>query len=50
MIRAIKEDANIQMALPPGAITINATGGNAGGPVTVVGTNITSSSGVGLIQ
>jgi hypothetical protein len=48
--RALKEDANIQIALPPGAFTINATGGNAGGPVNVTGTNITPGSGVGLMQ
>lgn len=48
--RALKEDSNIQIAFPPGAFTINATGGNAGGPVNVTGTNITPGSGVGLMQ
>lgn len=50
IFRALKEDSNIQIALAPGAFTINATGGNAGGPVNVMGTNITSASGVGLMQ
>ena len=50
IVRAMKEDANIQIAFPPGVFTINATGGNAGGPVTVTGTNITPGSGVGLLQ
>lgn len=50
MIRAIKEDANIQMAMPPGSLTITASGGNAGGPVTCVGTNTTFSTGVGCMQ
>jgi hypothetical protein len=50
IFRAIKEDANIQIAMPPGALTINATGSNAGGPVTCVGTNIMPGSGVGVVQ
>lgn len=50
MIRAIKEDANIQMSMAPGSLSITASGGNAGGPVTCLGTNTTFSSGVGLIQ
>lgn len=50
VFRALKEDANIQIALAPGSFTINATGGNAGGPVNVTGTNITPASGVGLLQ
>ena len=48
--RALKEDANIQIGVAPGSITISATGANAGGPVTVVGTNINGSGGVGLLQ
>lgn len=50
MIRAIKEDANIQMALPPGALTVNVNGSNSGGPFTAIGFNTTSGVGVGLIQ
>ena len=50
MIRALKEDANIQIALPPGAFNVIANGGNAGGPVTCIGTNTTFSTGVGLMQ
>ena len=50
VFRAIKEDANLQIGLAPGSLTINATGANAGGPVTCVGTNITPAKGVGLIQ
>jgi len=48
--RALKEDANLQVAINPGSMIINATGGNAGGPVNVTGSNISSGSGVGLIQ
>lgn len=50
IFRALKEDANIQIGIPPGSLTINANGGNAGGPVTCVGTNIMPGNGVGLIQ
>lgn len=49
-IRSLKEDANIQITVPPGFINIVASGGNAGGPVTVVGSNINCPKGVGLIQ
>ena len=48
--RALKEDSSIQIALPPGALTITATGGNAGGPVNVTGTNVTPGAGFGLFQ
>ena len=48
--RSMKEDANIQIGFAPGAFTINATGGNAGGPINVTGTNITPGVGVGLLQ
>ena len=48
--RALKEDANIQIGLPPGVLSITVKGGNAGGPVTCVGTNITPGHGVGLLQ
>lgn len=50
IFRALKEDANIQIAVPPGALAISATGASAVGPVTVVGTNITGGKGVGLLQ
>lgn len=38
--RALREDANGQTATAPGAISIQATGGNAGGPIEVVGFNV----------
>ena len=50
IFRAIKEDANIQIALPPNGLTIQANGSNAGGLVTCIGTNITPCGGVGLMQ
>lgn len=48
--RALKEDVNIQVVLPPGSINIVATGGNAGGPVTVAGASINIGSGNAMIQ
>lgn len=48
--RAIREDANIQVAHMPGAITILATGANSGGPVVSNGININFSKGQAIIQ
>lgn len=48
--RAIKEDANIQVAHEPGAITIMASGANSGGPVVSQGININFSKGQAIIQ
>jgi hypothetical protein len=48
--RAIKEDMNIQVCLAPGTINVVATGGNAGGPVTVTGPNINVVTGNALAQ
>lgn len=48
--RSLREDANIQVALPVGSITVQTTGGNAAGPVVSVGTNILPASGVAVIQ
>jgi hypothetical protein len=48
--RAMKEDANLQVALEPGSIKVVANGGNAGGPVSAVGDNVNYPKGVGLIQ
>lgn len=50
VFRALKEDANIQVALPPGSVNIVATGGNSGGPVTVMGPNINVATGNALLQ
>ena len=40
VFRALKEDANIQVGIAPGTVNIMATGGNAGGPVTVLGLSL----------
>ena len=49
IFKAIQEDAKISIAVQPGQ-TIQGSGGNVGGPVSVVGTTITVGSGGGLIQ
>lgn len=36
ILKAIQEDANIQVVIPPGQ-SLTGVGGNAGGPVTIVG-------------
>ena len=48
--RALREDANIQVAHTPGAITVLTTGANSGGPVVSQGVNINFSKGQGIIQ
>lgn len=50
IVDGIKNDAVVQAALPAGSLMIQATGGNAGGPVTVQGTNIKSSKVKGLVR
>ena len=48
--RALREDANIQVAHSPGAITILASGANSGGPVVSQGININFSKGQAIVQ
>lgn len=48
--RGIKEDANIQVAFPPGSIKVIANGANAGGPIVAEGDNINYPTGMGLMQ
>ena len=50
IVDGIKNDAVVQAVLPAHSLMIEATGGNAGGPVTVVGTNIKTSKTKGLIR
>jgi hypothetical protein len=50
IFRAIREDANIQVAHMPGAISILATGANSGGPVVSQGININFSKGQAIVQ
>lgn len=50
IIKALKYDSQIEIAIPPGGITVTATGANSGGPVTVVGMNTNFVQGFGIIQ
>jgi hypothetical protein len=49
LIKALQEECVITIAFSSG-ITVAATGANAGGPVTVVGTTTTPFKGYGIIQ
>lgn len=49
IVNALKFDSMVQIAIPPGSIHIQANGANAGGPVSVVGTNINNVYGTGII-
>lgn len=46
IFRALREDANIQLAIAPKAITVQTNGANAAGPVISVGFNILPVTGV----
>jgi hypothetical protein len=50
MVDAIKNDASVQVAIPSQSLLIQATGGNGGGPVTCVGSNLLDSIGNGIMQ
>lgn len=49
IIKAIRNDGQIQVSFPPGSIQIMGVGANAGGPVSVTGSNINFASGVGTL-
>jgi hypothetical protein len=50
IVDAIKNDASVQVSIPMQSLLIQATGGNAGGPVTCIGTNLVDSIGNGIMQ
>lgn len=50
IVDAIKNDATVQVTIPMQSLLIQATGSNAGGPVTCVGTNMLDSIGNGILQ
>lgn len=49
IIRALQEDAKITVAIPPGT-TLTAAGASPSGPVNVVGSTITITTGYAVIQ
>ena len=50
VFRAIKEDANIQVAFKPGDINVLTTGANGAGPVIGQGMNINFPQGTAVLQ
>lgn len=50
VVAALQEEGAIQIIIPAGSLRITAEGGNAGGPVTVVGTNTNNAVAKGIIQ
>ena len=50
VVKAIREDAVVHCTIPAGMITVQAEGGNAGGPVVAVGSNITTITISGIIR
>ena len=50
MVDAIKNDASVHVAIPQQSLLIQATGGNAGGPVTCIGSNLLDWIGNGIMQ
>ena len=50
MVDAIKNDASVQVAIPQQSLLIQATGGNGGGPVTCIGSNLLDSIGNEIMQ
>lgn len=49
ILDALMTKAKIEIAIPPGTL-VQATGGNAGGPIVVVGTTTSISKGEGIIR
>ena len=49
IIKAIHDDGQIQISIPPGGIMVMGAGANAGGPVTVTGINTNFVSGIGTL-
>lgn len=50
IVNAIQTEMKISSVIDPGAMIINASGANGGGPVTVVGTNINITESNGVAQ
>lgn len=50
IVDAIKNDAVVQLSVPVGSLKITAEGGNAGGPVQCIGTNVTPTILKGIIR
>ena len=50
VVDTLKDDALVECVIPTGSLIVQANGGNAGGPVVAVGTNINNAKGYGVIR
>ena len=50
VIDTLKDDALVECVIPTGSLIVEANGGNAGGPVVAIGTNINNAKGYGVIR
>jgi hypothetical protein len=50
IVKALQEDSQIQIVIPPGGIMVQTNGANAGGPVVSLGSNTNYVSGMGIIK
>lgn len=50
VIDTLKDDALVECVIPAGSVLVKAEGGNAGGPIVAVGTNINNAKGYGVIR
>ena len=50
VVDTLKDDAMIECVIPSGSLVVKANGGNAGGPVEAIGTNINNAKGYGIIR
>lgn len=50
IVNAIKNEATVQVAVPANSLLVEAKGGNAGGPIVVVGSNLMDSIANGIMQ
>lgn len=50
VVDTLKDDAMVECVIPAGSLIVQAEGGNAGGPVVAVGTNINNAKGYGVIR
>lgn len=49
-VNAIKNEATVQVAVPANSVLFEGKGGNAGGPIVVIGSNILDSIANGIMQ
>lgn len=50
VVDTLKDDAMVECVIPTGSVLLKAEGGNAGGPVVAVGTNINNAKGYGIVR